>query len=106
MTNVFVSCTLPDARIREHARRQHKPEEVRALIRLIQRATGPNGEVPSREQIAELIGVQPSTLAAWCTQPRGRSKTNARGIPYAAFYCLELLSASPRDTAATIWRNQ
>lgn len=94
---------LPDARRRLARRVPHAAEEVRALLRLIQRgAAGPDQQTPTREQIAALVGVTASTLNTYCSVPRQRGR-DPRGVPYAVLYCLEVLAANPVATAQALW---
>lgn len=98
---LYVSAPVPDARKRKQAR-THSAESVRALIRLIQANTGPDGQTITQDQIAGLLGINPSTLSSYCTAPRKRTRS-ARGCPYTTLYCLEILALNGRATAAALW---
>lgn len=90
---------IPDARKRRR-RSEHRFEEVRALVRVLQDTVrGPQGERPSLEQIAGLVGITKSTLEAYCAKPRLDRARNPRGVPYATLYCIEALVSCPHGVA-------
>lgn len=104
MPLVYATVPVPDARRALARREAHPHEEVRALLRVIQRnAPGPAGEAPSHAQVAALLGISASTLHAYCAPPRRDRARTPRGVPYPVLYALEVLASCPAGTAAALW---
>ncbi|HZX79887.1 MAG TPA: hypothetical protein VFE72_02900 [Lysobacter sp.] len=103
MTTPYVMAPVPNARRRFVQRAEHRPEEVRALLRLLQSMViGPNGERPSHAAIAGLLGIAERTLGAYCTAPRRRA-SSPRPVPYVVLYALEVMAANPAAVARELW---
>lgn len=83
------------------------PTEVRALVHLIQRTAAPPGTTRevSLDMIATALGISRGTLWAWMRDaPRKPGKvSNARGIPFTAFYCLQVLATNPAAARADVF---
>lgn len=104
MTPLYATLLVPDARRLDGRRDTHTHEEVRALVRVIRRgARGPLGQAPTLPQLAELLGIAPSTLEAYGTAPRRDRSAAPRGVPYTVLYCLEAMAACPGGVAAALW---
>lgn len=93
---------VPNAARRNVGSLQAPHEEVRALLRVLQRTCiGPHGKGPTRGQIAGLLGISPNTLGAYCIRPRRYGAH--RRIPYTTLYALEVLAANPLMVARELW---
>jgi hypothetical protein len=102
MTDVYAHVHVPNAK--RMAARATPNEDVRALVGIIRRTvTGPNGETPTLDDVAALLGISPATLRGYQLKPRTNRSSVQRGVPYTVLYALEVLSASPAGTAAAIW---
>ena len=86
--------------------------EVRALVRLIQRTAAPQGgqRTVTLEMIATALGASRTTLYSWMRKAERRRPgqvDTGRGIPYPAFYCLQVMATNPaatrEDVFAPMW---
>lgn len=106
-----VMLPVPDARKITHQQMTH--DDVRALVRLVMgTAVAADGQRPTQEQVADMLGYSRHTLRAWMRKPpapvaRGprvrKLPPSSRRIPFSAFYCLQAMAVNPAATALALW---
>lgn len=83
--------------------------EVTALVRLILRSAsepGETGRKVSLDMLAQALGVRRGTLYSWMAKkgkPVPGRIEHGRGIPFSAFYCLQVLATNPAAARADVF---
>ncbi len=89
-----------------------EPGEIRTLVRMVMRCAPPGTRAITMDHVARAIGVARNTLTNWCAPRRRRvvslrKETGpigyGRSAPYAAFYCLQVLAANPKQAWESVF---
>lgn len=83
--------------------------EVKALVNLVMRSAsepGRNGRKVSLDMLGQALGVRRGTLYSWMAKnekPIPGKVDHGRGIPFSAFYCLQVLATNPAAARADVF---
>ena len=98
---MYANLPVPDARRSDPAR---FPAEVAALLQLIRdECPGPEGERPTMQQVADLLGVSDTQLYAYIAAPRARRRRRPLLPPYTLIYALRARAGYLPGTRRALW---
>ena len=98
---MYATLPVPDARRADPAR---FPAEVATLLQLIRdECPGPEGERPTMQQVADLLGVSDTQLYAYIAAPRARRRRRPLLPPYTLIYALRALAGYLPGTRRALW---
>lgn len=99
---MYAQTHIPDARRSDPSTYR---DEATALLRIIrEQCPGPNGERPTMQQIAELLGMADSTLYAYgAAGQRGTRRARLPAVPFPVLYALRVMVTGLPATRAALW---